>query len=60
MRRTDEGEERTFEVSVEIPLTLRFKVAARNEDDAFKVAKDELEEMHLKTFSRLTPLRWWV
>jgi len=46
----DDGELRSYEISVEVPLTIKFKVEAHNEDDAYEIAVEELREMRLKTF----------
>jgi len=43
-------EKRDFDVTVEIPLTIRFKVRASNQEEAEDAARDELREMFFKTY----------
>lgn len=46
----DTREPRTYEISVEVPLTLRFKVEARDEEEALDIATDELRGLSLETY----------
>lgn len=39
-----------YDVTVEVPLTLHFKVEAKDEEDAAETANNKLREMRFKTY----------